>query len=509
MPASEAEGAEAGATPSASPAASATPDGDGGGDGAEISAGGENGEAHGGGHGAGLGKQLPLWSVVPFILMLLAIAVLPLVREHWWEKNRNRAIVAVALSLPVALYLLLGHGRAGGLALAHQMVLDYIPFIVLLGALFVISGGIVLRGSLAGTPEVNVIFLAVGALIASFIGTTGASMILIRPLLRANRERRRKIHVVVFFIFLVSNIGGLLTPLGDPPLFLGFLKGVPFIWTFGLWKQWLAVNVVLLALFYVIDNVVFRREDIARKKVDLDEEVQPHVPLQLVGRHNFILLAGVVVVIYCSGTFQENLARFLAHWDLAAHTDYIAKGLQVLGMLLMAGLSLKLTKRRIHEENSFGWGPIIEVAILFAGIFVTMIPALQILNYYGMAGRLPVSEPWHFFWATGVLSSFLDNAPTYLTFAATAAGMENVPLDGQYLAKFLETGGADAGALLAAISGGAVFMGANTYIGNAPNFMVKSIAEENGIKMPSFFGYMLYSTVILLPIFVVVPYIFF
>ncbi|MEK7705780.1 MAG: sodium:proton antiporter, partial [Myxococcota bacterium] len=321
-------------------------------------------------------------------------------------------------------------------------------------------------------------------LLASFIGTTGASMLLIRPLLRANELRTRKTHVVIFFIFLVSNIGGLLTPLGDPPLFLGFLRGVPFLWTFHLALEWAFCVGILLVAFYIVDSTIFRREDLATPG-DLDKEVVEHaVPVHIVGKVNLAFLAGVVVIIFVSGHFQ------------------LPGGIQELGMVLMSVLSLWQTPAGLREENDFSWAPIVEVAVIFAGIFATMIPALAILNARG--AELGLHEPWQFFWATGVLSSFLDNAPTYLTFTATASGL--VGTDAAYLQQLLHT--PHGTELLIAISLGAVFMGANTYIGNGPNFMVKAVAERSGVKMPSFFGYMLYSVTILLPLFALVTWVF-
>jgi Na+/H+ antiporter NhaD/arsenite permease-like protein len=368
--------------------------------------------------------------------------------------------------------------------------------VVLLGALYVISGGVYVSGSLNGTPLANTCLMGLGAVLASFIGTTGASVLLVRPLLRANQSRVNKAHIVIFFIFVVSNCGGLLTPLGDPPLFMGFMKGVPFLWTMEhLWQEWLVVNVVLLAIFHVWDEIIFAREEKERPGSQL-EEVMKHEPLAIRGGLNFLFLAGVVAAVYGKGHFD---------WPW---------GVQEAIMALMAVLAYMTTAPANREGNKFTFSPIIEVAVLFLGIFVTMAPALQILNAWGSGHRdvlgmqFGMSQPWHFFWASGSLSSFLDNAPTYMTFAATAAGLKDIPADGQYLRDFLARGG-DAVALLAAISCGAVFMGANTYIGNGPNFMVKAIAEENGVKMPSFFGYMLYSGGILIPIFVVVTWIFF
>jgi Na+/H+ antiporter NhaD/arsenite permease-like protein len=431
---------------------------------------------------------------------LLAIAILPLAAAHWWEHNRNKAIVAAAFALPVALYLVLAHGATGGHVLLEKLH-EYTSFIVLLLSLFVITGGVYVRGSLSGTPIVNTAILGLGAGLASFIGTTGASVLLIRPLLRANQPRERKVHVVVFFIFIVSNCGGLLTPLGDPPLFLGYLKGVPFEWTFGLWKEWLLVNGALLVIFNVWDQIVLSREELRRPGSQL-EEVQRHEPLSISGGLNFVFLLGIVAVIYASGAGYFHGGE---PWPF---------GVQEGAMLALAAGAWFTTDVGNRTANRFSWAPIVEVAVLFAGIFVTMAPALLILNAWGQGHRdvlgaeFGLRAPWEFFWGAGTLSSFLDNAPTYLTFAATACGLEGVPIEGRYLAEFLARG-EEAAALLAAISCGAVFMGANTYIGNGPNFMVKAIAEENGVKMPSFFGYMLYSIAILLPLFAVVTVAFF
>jgi Na+/H+ antiporter NhaD/arsenite permease-like protein len=436
--------------------------------------------------------ELPVWTVLPFAGLLLCIAILPLVAHHFWESNRNKGLVAALFALPVALYLVAAHGEAG----VHQLLEkghEYAAFILLLGSLFVVTGGIVIRGSLSGTPLLNTALLAIGGAIASFIGTTGASVLLIRPLLRANAPRRRKAHIVVFFIFVVSNCGGLLTPLGDPPLFLGFLKGVPFEWTFRLWREWLLVNGLLLVIFNLWDQRVFAREELERPGSQ-HEEVQRHAPLRVGGKRNLLFLAGIVATIYASGS---GLGTGGAPWPL---------GLQEALMLALAAGAYLATPDGYRRENAFGFAPIVEVAVLFAGIFVTMAPALLLLNQH--AASFGIREPWQFFWATGTLSSFLDNAPTYLTFAATACGLDGVRLEGRYLAAYLELG-PRAHEILAAISTGAVFMGANTYIGNGPNFMVKAIAEENGVPMPSFFGYMAYSGGVLVPLFVLVTFVFF
>jgi Na+/H+ antiporter NhaD/arsenite permease-like protein len=440
-----------------------------------------------------MGAHLDLWTVLPFVALLLSIAILPLAAPHWWEHNRNKAIVSGVLAALVAVYLVGWHGKHG----MHEVIdklKEYASFMILLGALYIISGGIYIKGSLSGTPLANTSLLIIGALLASIIGTTGASVLLIRPLLRANKSRQATAHIVVFFIFIVSNCGGLLTPLGDPPLFLGFLKGVPFQWTFRLWPQWLLVNLALLAIFHLYDEFVFDREEKLRPGSQL-EEAMKHEPVRIDGSLNFAFLAGIVAVILCSGHFR---------WQY---------GVSEIAMAGLAVAAYLTTPSNNRSANKFTFGPIVEVAVLFIGIFITMAPALQILNAWGAGHREDLGEfsmrlPWEFFWATGVLSSFLDNAPTYLTFAATAAGLKGIDVQGaHYLGDFLGKEGADK--LLAAISCGAVFMGANTYIGNGPNFMVKAIAEENGVKMPTFFGYMAYSGAILIPIFVVVTLVFF
>ncbi len=348
---------------------------------------------------------------------------------------------------------------------------------------------------------VNTVFLAIGAVLANIIGTTGASVFLIRPLLRANAPRRRKVHIVIFFIFVVSNCAGLLTPIGDPPLYLGFLKGVPFAWTLRLWPQWLVVNGILLLVFNVWDQVVFNREERERPGSQL-EEVMRHEPFHMHGLHNFLFLAGVIAAVIGSG---YGVGTGGAPWPFG-WKEAVMAGLTIVAYAVTAPSN--------RTRNGFTFGPIIEVAVLFLGIFVTMTPALHILNAWGQGHRevfglaFDLSRPGHFFWITGALSSFLDNAPTYLTFSATAAGLEQVPVTGRFLAVFLQQG-PEAARLLVAISCGAVLMGANTYIGNGPNFMVKAIAEESGIKMPNFFHYMMYSAAVLLPIFVLVTFVFF
>jgi Na+/H+ antiporter NhaD/arsenite permease-like protein len=431
-----------------------------------------------------LGEELSPWSVVPFAGLLLAIAVLPLVAHHFWESNRNKAWISAVAAAPVAVYLVAGFGARGIDELVHK-VHEYVAFIALLGSLFVVTGCIHVRGSLSGTPLLNTAVLGVGAVLANAIGTTGASVLLIRPLLAANEARRNVAHIAIFFIFVVSNSGGLLTPLGDPPLFLGFLKGVPFGWTLSLWAPWLFVNGLLLLIFNVWDQIAFAREERARRGSQL-EQVQRHAPLGLDGGWNFLALLAIVAVIYASGSGLGNGGQ---SWPF---------GIAEAGMVAISALSWVSTAPAIRRSNRFGFGPINEVAILFAGLFVTMAPALLLLN--ANAGALGVlRSPASFFWATGLISGFLDNAPTYLAFAALACGLEGIDLEGRYLAELLARG-PEAARVLAAISCGAVFMGANTYIGNGPNFMVKAIAEERGVRMPGFFGYMLYSGAVMLPV---------
>src|SRR5881396_1527911 len=406
----------------------------------------------------------PLYSVVPFVAMLLAIALGPLALPRWWEAHRHKLTVSVALGLPVLGFYLVRQPSV--LAATAE---DYVSFIVLLAGLYVISGGILLRGDLEATPVTNTAFLALGAALASCIGTTGASLLLIRPLLQTNRERQRVRHTVIFFIFLVSNIGGLLTPLGDPPLFLGYLLGVPFSWTFRLWPHWLLMVGVLLVTYFVWDTFLYTREPLAAIRRDR-ARIEP---LRVRCALNTLGLAGVVLAVAFLGAPAREAV-----------------------MVALAAVSLWWTPREIRRANGFTSYPIVEVAVLFFGIFLTMIPALELLRLRGR--ELGVRAPWQFFWATGVLSSFLDNAPTYLTFLALGQGLGLA----REVADVPHTH-------LTAISVGAVAMGANSYIGNAPNFMVKSIAEEQGVKMPSFIGYMLYSGLILLPLFAVVTLIFF
>jgi Na+/H+ antiporter NhaD/arsenite permease-like protein len=454
----------------------------------------------------------PKWMVLPFALLLAAIAVFPLmhVTEHWWESNGNKFLVAAGLGLLTLLYYalvhstpvdrhFLGHGvveRGGGVlswelpaaVIANAIFQDFVPFIVLLFSLYTISGGIRIEGNAPAHPSINTTFLAVGGVLASFIGTTGAAMLLIRPLLETNRERRYVSHTVVFFIFVVCNCGGCLLPLGDPPLFLGYLQGVPFLWTVSLWREWLFVNVSLLAIYYVWDRFAcYPRETPRDVAVD---ETRVH-RLRFGGAWtNGPLLAGVVLAVALLDPSKPLPGSDWHPWLY----------LREMTLLALVGLSLLVGGKAARHGNKFNYGAIIEVAALFVGIFICMQPALQILHVEGP--RLGINTPTRFFWITGALSSVLDNAPTYLVFFETASALD---ADGVKTAGNVNI----PDGLLAAISLGAVFMGANTYIGNGPNFMVKTIAEKSGVRMPSFFGYMIYSGLVLIPLFAITTWLFF
>ena len=546
---------------------------------------GHDDHGHGSHHGIE-GAKLPLWTIIPFAGILLSIAIFPLVAEHFWHQNYGKVSLAwiIIFSIP----FLIGYKGDAWYEIVHIVLLDYVPFIVLLTALFTAAGGICLKGSLRGSPVVNTIIIAIGTSLASWMGTTGAAMLLIRPLLRANSWRNHKVHVVVFFIFLVANIGGSLTPLGDPPLFLGFLKGVDFFWTLKLFPVMLPVSILLLIVFFVFDTLMFKKEG-------TPPEDGAKQPLKLDGALNFVFVACIIGAILFSksladGAFKDHSvaekmapkiqvaeAKMTATKDkLSAYvssnseanldqsnaeyyqlrTDHLHAvaavnglraqkshdenlGVDIFGvrvpyanlvrdglMVLIAIVSLLYTPMyrtvkddhghdvpeenaadtNVRAANGFTWEPILEVAKLFIGIFICMIPALKILQA-GVDGKLSsvvlavqssTNDPINmmYFWLTGILSSFLDNAPTYVVFFNTAGG-DPTSLMGPMSQTLL------------AISCGAVFMGANTYIGNAPNFMVKAIAEENGVKMPSFFGYMAWSIPILVPVFILVTLIFF
>jgi Na+/H+ antiporter NhaD/arsenite permease-like protein len=430
-----------------------------------------------------LGLSLPLWSVLPFVGLLLSIALFPVFAPGTWARHFGK--VSLAFGLPVAMFFLLRAPRE----LLH-VTMEYVSFLALLAALYIVSGGILVRGTMRATPGINCGFLAAGAVMANLLGTTGASMLLIRPLLRANAGRKRAFHVVIFFIFIVANIGGSLTAIGDPPLFLGYLKGVPFFWTLlHLGPMWLVACGAVIGIFYLVDRRAFALERLAGGAVSSSGaggngsargtagvaaslSGAKKTPFSVEGRINLPLLGAVIAAVFLPTPWRET------------------------AMAAIAAVSIWKTPAGVREENEFTYHPIEEVAILFAGIFATMLPAMLLLKARG--GELGVVDPAHYFWAAGSLSSFLDNAPTYLVFFSLAQGMGGADLVAGVSAPFL-----------AAISAGAVFMGANTYIGNAPNFMVKAIAEEAGVRMPSFLGYMVWSCCVLLPVFGLVTLLFF
>ena len=445
-----------------------------------------------------LGEILPLWSCIPFACMLLSIALFPLMAPEFWHHHFGKVSAFWAASLGVP-FLIAFKGDAL-YQILHIILADYVPFIILLWSLYTVSGGILLRGSLRGTPVVNVVMLVIGTALASWMGTTGAAMLMIRPFLRANNYRKNRTFMVVFFIFLVANVGGALTPLGDPPLFLGFLHGVSFFWTFKILPHMLTVVVTLLVIYFIIDSYHYRKEAAAPPKDEADK-----APLKLEGLPNFIFLAGIVGSVLMSGIVDWGTVNTLGvHRSVQ---DWVRDGL----LIVMGILSLVTTPIRVREDNEFTWFPIIEVGYLFIGIFITMIPCLLILKA-GAHGALAflingVTRPLHYFWAAGALSAFLDNAPTYLTFFSTALGSFYSGMTEPQGVPLLMT---DKTIYLEAISAGAVFFGACSYIGNAPNFMVRSIAEEAGTPMPSFFGYIAKFTLIfLIPSFVLVTLIFF
>ena len=434
-----------------------------------------------------------LWGL-PFAGMLLSIALLPLWLPQFWHWHFGKVALGWALALLLPFAAVFGPAAAAH-GLAHTLLAEYLPFIVLLVALYTISGGIYVRGNLHGSPALNCGLLALGAALASVMGTTGASMLLIRPLIRANDNRRHAVHVVVFFIFIVSNAGGALTPLGDPPLFLGFLQGVRFFWTVGhLLPETLFLVGALLGIFVVIDRHFYGKEGVQRRDPTPDT---PRVGLD--GSINLLPLAGVVALVLMSGTWKPGLTLQLLGTPVA-----LQDALRDVGLLVLTGISLAITPRSVRQANQFSWGPMAEVAKLFIGIFITMLPVLAMLKagvdgpFAAIARAVTGADgqplPWAYFWFSGLLSSFLDNAPTYLVFFNLAGGDANTLMG-------------PLASTLAAISAGSVYMGANSYIGNAPNFMVKAIAEERGIAMPSFFGYMAWSSAILLPLFAVITFI--
>lgn len=422
--------------------------------------------------------------LIPFVCQLLCIAVFPLTKlEHWWDNNMHKLVVSLLLGLPVAGWLCM-HGMTH--ELEHQMVYDYVPFILLLMALFVTTGGICIKGDLKATPLMNCAILSTGFLLASFMGTTGAAMLLIRLLLQTNSQRKYTTHTVLFFIAMVANCGGILTPLGDPPLFLLFQKGTPFDWFLGLAPEWLTTGLLMLLVYFVMDSIFYKREAHERLKADEAEQEK----ITVTGLINLVWLAGVIL-----STMFINSTYIPAMGDPDA--PFYLKLLREWAFLLIICLSILTTKKTVRVNNNFAWTPILEVACVFCGIFATMIPALMYLQQH----PLPITEPWQFVYCTGSLSAFLDNAPTAMVFHATATTLAD-PAATNLVAGVSEP-------LLRAISMGAVFFGSMTYIGNGPNFMVKSIAEQNGFRMPSFFVYMLkFSLIICLPIFIIVQLLF-
>lgn len=447
-------------------------------------------------HAAGAldGSQLNLLWIIPFVGILLSIALFPLLAPEFWHHHFGKVSAFWAAMILIPMLVFQGWDTTF-YEIKHVYLLEYMPFIILLLALFTISGGVRLTGQLSGSPIVNTSILLLGTILASWMGTTGAAMLLIRPLINANAWRSHKVHTIVFFIFLVANIGGSLSPLGDPPLFLGFLQGVPFFWTtVHMFPEMIFLTAALIPIYFIWDTIMYKKENLALVPVSSEK-------LKIEGGINILLILGVIGAVLFSGFVKLGEVHI---GDLHIPIQNLVRDVS---LLFLAWLSWKITPMSTREGNDFNWFPIQEVAKLFAGIFITIVPAIAILKA-GTNGALgfivdlvtqPNGEPNNlmYFWLTGILSSFLDNAPTYLVFFNTAGGQANLP----YLLSHAET--------LAAISCGAVFMGAMSYIGNAPNFMVKSIAETSGIKMPSFFGYMVWSIGILIPLFILMSFFFF
>jgi Na+/H+ antiporter NhaD/arsenite permease-like protein len=439
----------------------------------------------------------PVW-IVPFLGILLSIALFPLTAPNFWHHHFGKTSAFWALAFLIPFSANFGVGLAMR-EVIYTLLAEYLPFIILLISLFTVAGGIHVGGNLRGTPALNTGLLGLGTVLASLMGTTGAAMLLIRPLLRANDARRHKTHVVVFFIFLVANIGGALTPLGDPPLFLGFLKGVDFFWTTkAMFWPTLTATLVLLSAFYALDRWFYRKPGEAFPPAS---DPTPDAPIRITGKLNFLLLAAILGSVLLSGLWKPGLEIRVYGTSLE-----LQNVLRDIVLLSIAWVSWRYTRAAVRRANHFEWAPIVEIAKLFAGIFLTIIPAVAMLRAGNQGVMAPllslVSDPTGkpddmlYFWITGALSSFLDNAPTYLVFFNLAGG-DPVALMGPLATT------------LTAISAGAVFMGANTYIGNAPNFMVKSIAQSRGVAMPGFFGYMAWSTLILLPLFALLTLLFF
>ena len=442
------------------------------------------------------GSRLGVIWAVPFAGILLSIALMPLVAPQFWHHHFGKISAAWTLAFFVPFAYIFGVGAAGA-NLVHALLAEYIPFIILLTALYTVAGGIYIRGNLHGSPALNCGLLLIGVVLASFMGTTGASMLMIRPLIRANDNRQHKAHLVVFFIFLVSNVGGSLTPLGDPPLFLGFLKGIDFFWTVRfLLPETLFMVISLLVIFYIIDSYYFKKEGV------LPADPTPDTRrIGFDGSANFWLLGAVAGLVLMSGVWKSPVSL-----DVAGTVVGLPGIVRDVGLIIITLISLRITAKSVHHSNQFSWAPMQEVAKLFVGIFLTIIPVIAMLKagtngpFGAIVSAITRSDgspdPVMYFWATGLLSSFLDNAPTYLVFFNTAGG------DPKVLMTTLAP-------TLAAISAGAVFMGANSYIGNAPNLMVKAVAEDRGVKMPSFFGYMAWSVCVLIPLFIVMTFVWF
>ena len=439
---------------------------------------------------------VPIWLCIPFAGLLLCIALLPLIRPKWWEEHQGLVSAAWIAAMAVTFCLVYGAGKTAETVL-ECIVNDYLTFIVLLFGLFCVSGNITMEGDFAGSPRVNVGLLAMGTLLASCIGTTGASMLMVRPVIKMNAWRKRKKHIMVFFIFMVSNMGGCLTPIGDPPLLMGFMRGVPFFWSLKLLPVLLLNMVILLFVFYHLDKRAYRKDIAQGRKPDISK---PYTEFRIDGMHNLLFIVMIVVAVILSGllpttaAFQDAAGNVRGIHLLGEVVFTYPAMIEIALILLAAFLSFRTTRKSIRKRNHFTWGPIREVAVLFIGIFITMQPALMLLKTVGPS--LGISQPWQMFWSTGLLSSFLDNTPTYLVFLTTAGTLG-------FTGGIATSLGTVPAGVLAAISCGAVFMGANTYIGNAPNFMVKSISEENGVLMPSFFGYILWSVVFLVPVFLI------
>lgn len=435
--------------------------------------------------------MIPLWCSIPFVVMLLAIAVGPLIAEKWWGENKNKLLVSLFLSIPVTIYMLVN-----GLSesLIDTVAYDYVPFMILLGSLFVITGGIHLSGDIKASPINNTLFLGIGYVLASVMGTTGAAMLLIRPVITTNQERKYTTHTILFFIATVANCGGLLTPLGDPPLFMLYLRGAEFTWFLNLFPQWIFAGTLLLLIYYFVDRYYYKKED----WVNIAEDYIRVEPIRVSGNINFLFLIGVVISVAFinKGNIPQMGEEHAAIW---------LKYLREIVLLVLTAMSLYYTKKEVRNSNKFTWEPIIEVAYLFLGIFVTMAPTLLWLAKN--AASFGVTEPWQFLYASGTLSSFLDNTPTAVAFYDLARGLVSGGLPATLSGSTMIAGVPEI--ILKAICVGAVFFGSMTYIGNGPNFMVKSIAEESGIKMPGFFAYMWrFSLIVLLPVYILVQLIF-